>query len=112
MKVGPTDGGADVDMGPVITPRASRQSRAAISTSASSEGATRGPRRPQGARAATAFCSARASSIACSPRCAWPARKSSARCCRCVRAADLDEALAVGRNCQYGNGASIFTRSG
>ena len=29
-----------------------------------------------------------------------------------VRAADLDEALAVGTQCEYGNGAAIFTRSG
>jgi malonate-semialdehyde dehydrogenase (acetylating)/methylmalonate-semialdehyde dehydrogenase len=29
-----------------------------------------------------------------------------------VRAADLDEALAIGRECEYGNGAAIFTRSG
>jgi len=29
-----------------------------------------------------------------------------------VRAGDLEEALAVGRQCEYGNGASIFTRSG
>ena len=29
-----------------------------------------------------------------------------------VRAGDLDEALAIGRGCTYGNGASIFTRSG
>ncbi|MGB6043287.1 MAG: CoA-acylating methylmalonate-semialdehyde dehydrogenase [Pirellulales bacterium] len=29
-----------------------------------------------------------------------------------VRAADLDAALAIGRECQYGNGASIFTRDG
>jgi malonate-semialdehyde dehydrogenase (acetylating)/methylmalonate-semialdehyde dehydrogenase len=29
-----------------------------------------------------------------------------------VRAADLDEALAVGNQCDYGNGAAIFTRSG
>jgi malonate-semialdehyde dehydrogenase (acetylating) / methylmalonate-semialdehyde dehydrogenase len=29
-----------------------------------------------------------------------------------IRAGDLDEALAIGRNCTYGNGASIFTRSG
>ena len=29
-----------------------------------------------------------------------------------VRVADLDEALAVGAQCEYGNGASIFTRSG
>ena len=29
-----------------------------------------------------------------------------------VRADDLDEALAIGRDCPYGNGASIFTRSG
>jgi malonate-semialdehyde dehydrogenase (acetylating)/methylmalonate-semialdehyde dehydrogenase len=29
-----------------------------------------------------------------------------------VRAADLEEALAVGDQCEYGNGAAIFTRSG
>ncbi len=29
-----------------------------------------------------------------------------------VRASDLDEALAVGNQCEYGNGAAIFTRSG
>jgi malonate-semialdehyde dehydrogenase (acetylating) / methylmalonate-semialdehyde dehydrogenase len=29
-----------------------------------------------------------------------------------VRASDLDEALAVGDECEYGNGAAIFTRSG
>jgi malonate-semialdehyde dehydrogenase (acetylating)/methylmalonate-semialdehyde dehydrogenase len=29
-----------------------------------------------------------------------------------IRAADLDEALALGRDCHYGNGASIFTRDG
>jgi malonate-semialdehyde dehydrogenase (acetylating)/methylmalonate-semialdehyde dehydrogenase len=29
-----------------------------------------------------------------------------------VRAADLNEALAIGRECEYGNGAAIFTRSG
>jgi malonate-semialdehyde dehydrogenase (acetylating)/methylmalonate-semialdehyde dehydrogenase len=29
-----------------------------------------------------------------------------------IRAADLDQALAIGRDCPYGNGASIFTRSG
>ena len=28
-----------------------------------------------------------------------------------VRAGDLDEALALGRNCEYGNGACIFTSS-
>ena len=29
-----------------------------------------------------------------------------------IRADDLDQALAIGRGCHYGNGASIFTRSG
>jgi malonate-semialdehyde dehydrogenase (acetylating) / methylmalonate-semialdehyde dehydrogenase len=29
-----------------------------------------------------------------------------------IRAADLDEALALGRQCRFGNGASIFTRDG
>lgn len=29
-----------------------------------------------------------------------------------IHASDLESALAIGRNCQYGNGASIFTRDG
>jgi len=29
-----------------------------------------------------------------------------------VRVSDLDEALAIGRQCEFGNGASIFTNSG
>jgi malonate-semialdehyde dehydrogenase (acetylating)/methylmalonate-semialdehyde dehydrogenase len=29
-----------------------------------------------------------------------------------IRAADLDQALAIGRECPFGNGASIFTRDG
>jgi malonate-semialdehyde dehydrogenase (acetylating) / methylmalonate-semialdehyde dehydrogenase len=29
-----------------------------------------------------------------------------------VRAADLDEAMSIGRECEYGNGAAIFTASG
>ncbi len=29
-----------------------------------------------------------------------------------IRAGDLDEALAIGKQCEYGNGASIFTQSG
>src|SRR5947209_1806829 len=49
MKVGPTDGGMDVDMGPVLS---------------------------------------------------------------VIRVAGLEQALALGKNCSYGNGASIFTRSG
>lgn len=29
-----------------------------------------------------------------------------------VRASDLEEAMAIGDGCEYGNGAAIFTRSG
>jgi len=29
-----------------------------------------------------------------------------------IRVDDLDQALSIGRDCPYGNGASIFTRSG
>src|SRR5208282_4496434 len=29
-----------------------------------------------------------------------------------IRADDIDAALSIGRNCEYGNGASIFTKSG
>ena len=95
MKVGPTDGDAEVDMGPVITrehldnasrlsrhrPRA--KARRSRSTAATSE-----------LQSATAFCSARASSIASSPQMRVAKEEIFGPVLSVVRAGDLDEALA------------------
>ncbi len=111
LKVGPTDTGASVDMGPVIT-RQHRDRVAGYLDVAASEGAavaldgrrTRfdgdgfliGPSvvdqvRP-GSRLATDEIFGPLLSV--------------------VRVGGLEEALALGRQCAYGNGASIFTRDG
>src|SRR5439155_23887402 len=111
MKVGPTDGGADVEMGPVITPdhlqRVSsyldigRAEGATIALDGraipkNGEGFLLGPsvldRVEPGMRVAKEEIFGPVLSV--------------------IRVADLDEALALGKDCTYGNGASIFTRSG
>jgi malonate-semialdehyde dehydrogenase (acetylating)/methylmalonate-semialdehyde dehydrogenase len=111
MKVGPTDGGADVDMGPVIThehlERVSgyleigREEGAVVALDGRSHAALGGGFLigpsvldfvGRGMRVAREEIFGPVLSV--------------------VRASDLEEALAIGRECPYGNGASIFTRSG
>jgi malonate-semialdehyde dehydrogenase (acetylating)/methylmalonate-semialdehyde dehydrogenase len=111
MKVGPTDGGASVDMGPLVTPEhlarvkgyldVGRQEGADLvldgrSASTSGEGFLVGPCVLDRARAGMRIVREEIFGPVLSV----------------VRVADLDEALALGRDCPYGNGASIFTRSG
>ena len=112
MKVGPTDGGAAVDMGPLITPSTSRQRRrlSRVGRERRGRGRARRPRAFDLPR--TAFCSARASSITCGPDMRWRAKRSSGRCCRSCAPAISTRRWQIGRQCDYGNGASIFTRSG
>lgn len=110
MSVGPTDGGANVDMGPVI----SREHLDKVTSyldvgkgegayvaldgrrSFSSNGFLVGPsvldRVTPGMRVAKEEIFGPVLSV--------------------VRASTLEEALALGKDCPYGNGASIFTRSG
>jgi malonate-semialdehyde dehydrogenase (acetylating)/methylmalonate-semialdehyde dehydrogenase len=110
MRVGPTDGGADVDMGPVISRdhlnrvtgyldvgRAEGAEIAVDGRSANKgDGFLIGPsvldRVEPGMRVAREEIFGPVLSV--------------------VRVGDLEEALDVGRRCPYGNGASIFTRSG
>jgi malonate-semialdehyde dehydrogenase (acetylating)/methylmalonate-semialdehyde dehydrogenase len=111
MKVGPTDGGAEVDMGPVIT-REHLERVASYIDVGRREGAD----------------------VALDGRFATPANggfligpsvldrvEPSMRVAReeifgpvlsVIRVDDLEHALAIGRECPYGNGASIFTRNG
>jgi malonate-semialdehyde dehydrogenase (acetylating) / methylmalonate-semialdehyde dehydrogenase len=111
MKVGPTDGGAEVDMGPLITREhlervtgyleVGRQEGAALAldgraVAKQGDGFLVGPsvldRVEPGMRVAREEIFGPVLSV--------------------VRVSDLEQALAVGRDCPYGNGASIFTRSG
>jgi malonate-semialdehyde dehydrogenase (acetylating)/methylmalonate-semialdehyde dehydrogenase len=110
MRVGPTDSGPEVDMGPVISRdhrdrvagylEAGRSEGAEVAFdgrgSASGEGFLIGPsvldRVEPGMRVAREEIFGPVLSV--------------------IRVGDLDEALAVGRDCPYGNGASIFTRDG
>ncbi len=111
MRVGPTDGGADVDMGPVISREhldrvtgyldAGREEGASVALDGRhvekrGEGFLVGPsvldRVASGMRVAREEIFGPVLSV--------------------VRVEDLAQALALGRDCPYGNGASIFTRSG
>jgi malonate-semialdehyde dehydrogenase (acetylating)/methylmalonate-semialdehyde dehydrogenase len=111
MKVGPTDGGAEVDMGPLIT-GAHRDRVATYLDVAKTEGAD-------------VALDGRAFKLSCEGFLLGPSVvdrvKPAMRLAReevfgpvlsVVRVNDLDEALALGRQCEYGNGASIFTSSG
>jgi malonate-semialdehyde dehydrogenase (acetylating)/methylmalonate-semialdehyde dehydrogenase len=117
MKVGPTDQHADVDMGPLITSD-HRDRVAAFLDLAGSEGA-------QLALDGRSLDSSRGAAGPAAGFLLGPSVvdhvRSTMRVAReeifgpvlsVVRAGDLDEALAVGRQCEYGNGASIFTQSG
>jgi malonate-semialdehyde dehydrogenase (acetylating)/methylmalonate-semialdehyde dehydrogenase len=111
MKVGPTDGGAEVDMGPLVTPEhlervtdyldVGRKEGAALALDGRAvekkgDGFLVGPsvldRVEPGMRVAREEIFGPVLSV--------------------VRVGDLGQALALGKDCPYGNGASIFTRSG
>lgn len=111
MKVGPTDGGHEVDMGPLIN-GAHRDRVAGYLDVAKEEGAD-------------VALDGRAFDLPGNGFLLGPSVvdrvKPSMRLAReeifgpvlsVVRTDDLDEALALGRQCEYGNGACIFTRSG
>ena len=98
MRVGPTDGDEDVDMGPVI--RAEHRDRVAgYLDIAKGEGADGRPRRPPRFRVGRLP----ARPERARPREAGDAglrrKRSSARCSRSSATGDLDEALAIGRDC-------------
>jgi malonate-semialdehyde dehydrogenase (acetylating)/methylmalonate-semialdehyde dehydrogenase len=111
MKVGPTDGGAAVDMGPLVS-RAHRDRVAGYLDVARGEGA-------EVALDGRAFDMPRDGFLLgpsvvdrVRPEMRLAREEIFGPVLSVVRAADLDEALALGRRCEYGNGASIFTRSG
>ena len=110
MRVGPTDGGGEVDMGPVIS-RDHWNRVAGYLEMGRTEGAEivvdgRGMTRGDG------FLIGPSVLDRVDPGMRVAREEIFGPVLSVVRVGDLDEALAVGRNCPYGNGASIFTRSG
>jgi malonate-semialdehyde dehydrogenase (acetylating)/methylmalonate-semialdehyde dehydrogenase len=110
MTVGPTDGGAAVDMGPVIS-REHLERVTGYLDVAKQEGATVAL---DGRKAANGEGFVVGPSVLdqVAPQMRVAREEIFGPVLSVVRAGDLDEALALGRNVPYGNGASIFTRSG
>jgi malonate-semialdehyde dehydrogenase (acetylating)/methylmalonate-semialdehyde dehydrogenase len=110
LKVGPTDGNEGVDMGPVI--RAEHRDRVAgYLDIAKQEGATV-PLDGRRDFAGDGFLLGPSVVDRVEPRMRLAQEEIFGPVLSVVRADSLDAALEVGRNCPYGNGASIFTRDG
>jgi malonate-semialdehyde dehydrogenase (acetylating)/methylmalonate-semialdehyde dehydrogenase len=111
MKVGPTDGGAQVDMGPVITRE--HVERVAdyldIGRSEGAEIALDGRSRVQGGNG---FLIGPSVLDHATPTMQVARDEIFGPVLTVIRVDELEAALAIGRQCPYGNGASIFTRSG
>ncbi len=111
LKVGPTDGGADVDMGPVIT-REHLERVAGYLDIGRREGADIALDGRSAVRDNGGFLIGPSVLDRVEPGMRVAREEIFGPVLSVIRADDLDQALAIGRECPYGNGASIFTRSG
>jgi malonate-semialdehyde dehydrogenase (acetylating)/methylmalonate-semialdehyde dehydrogenase len=110
MRVGPTDGNENVDMGPVI--RAEHRDRVVSYLDiAKGEGATVALDGRQKFES-EGFLLGPSVVDKVKPQMRVWKEEIFGPVLAVVRANDLDEALAVGNDCEFGNGAAIFTRSG
>jgi malonate-semialdehyde dehydrogenase (acetylating) / methylmalonate-semialdehyde dehydrogenase len=110
MRVGPTDGQENVDMGPVIRDE-HRKKVASYLDIAQADGAhvALDGRMPD---ASAGFLIGPSVVDRVSPSMRVYREEIFGPVLSVVRANDLEEALAIGTQCDYGNGAVIFTRSG
>jgi malonate-semialdehyde dehydrogenase (acetylating)/methylmalonate-semialdehyde dehydrogenase len=112
MKVGPTDGGAlDIDMGPVIT-REHLERVSAYLDIGRREGAQLALDGRVGAPTCDGFLIGPSVLDRVEPGMRVARDEIFGPVLSVIRVDDLEDALAIGRECPYGNGASIFTRSG
>jgi len=111
LNIGPTDTGAKVDMGPVIT-RQQRDRVAGYLDVARQEGAAVALDGRQKNLPADGFFIGPSVVDRVRPESRLAKDEIFGPVLSVVRVNDLAEALALGRQCAYGNGASIFTRSG
>jgi malonate-semialdehyde dehydrogenase (acetylating)/methylmalonate-semialdehyde dehydrogenase len=111
MKVGRTDEGADVDMGPVISREHMTKVEGYLDV-ASKEGAAVALDGRKVERAGTGFLLGPSIIDQVEPAMRVAREEIFGPVLSVIRAKTLDEALAIGRKSEYGNGASIFTRDG
>jgi malonate-semialdehyde dehydrogenase (acetylating)/methylmalonate-semialdehyde dehydrogenase len=111
MKVGPTDEGPAVDMGPVIT-REHLQRVAGYLDIGQQEGATVALDGRKIAKNGDSFLVGPSVLDRVESGMRVAREEIFGPVLSVVRVRDLDEALALGKSCPYGNGASIFTRNG
>ncbi|QDU29742.1 Methylmalonate-semialdehyde dehydrogenase [acylating] [Anatilimnocola aggregata] len=111
MTVGPTDGGAEVDMGPLIT-AAHRDRVTGYLETAKKEGAAVALDGRSNLPAGDGFFLRPTVIDRVEPEMQLARDEIFGPVLSVIRATSLEQALAVGRKCPYGNGASIFTNSG
>lgn len=111
MKVGPTDGGAEVDMGPLVS-RQHRDRVASYLDVAEAEGARVALDGRKADVPADGFLLGPSVVDRVQPDMRLAREEIFGPVLSVVRCDDLEQALDVGRGCEYGNGACIFTRSG
>ncbi len=111
MSVGPTDGGAEVDMGPLIT-AGHRDRVASYLDTARKEGASVALDGRNNLPAGDGFFLRPTVIDRVEPEMQLARDEIFGPVLSVVRATSLEQALAVGRKCKFGNGASIFTNSG
>jgi malonate-semialdehyde dehydrogenase (acetylating)/methylmalonate-semialdehyde dehydrogenase len=111
MKVGPTADGKDADMGPLIS-AAHRDRVASYLDVAKSEGAEVALDGRSFDLPKDGFLLGPSVIDKVSPTMRLAKEEIFGPVLSVIRAGDLDEALAIGKQCEYGNGASIFTNSG
>ncbi len=111
MKVGRTDEGADVDMGPVIS-REHMNRVASYIDIAAKEGASVALDGRKATPPGNGFILGPSIFDQVQPDMRVAKEEIFGPVLSVIRAKTLDEALAIGRKSEYGNGASIFTRDG
>jgi len=111
MKVGPTDGGEEVDMGPLVT-REHLERVAGYLDIGRQEGASLALDGRTIARQGDGFLVGPSVLDRALPAMRIVREEIFCPVLAVVRVGNLEQALALGKDCSYGNGASIFTRSG
>jgi malonate-semialdehyde dehydrogenase (acetylating)/methylmalonate-semialdehyde dehydrogenase len=111
LQVGPTDSGAKVDMGPLIT-RQHRERVAGYLDLARQEGAALALDGRKLSFSGEGFLIGPSVVDQVPPESRLAKDEIFGPVLSVVRVNELEEALSLGRQCAYGNGASIFTRSG
>jgi malonate-semialdehyde dehydrogenase (acetylating)/methylmalonate-semialdehyde dehydrogenase len=111
MTVGPTDGGAQVDMGPVIT-QEHLERVASYLEIGRREGAQIALDGRSAAPQGNGFLIGPSVLDRAAPTMQVARDEIFGPVLTVIRVDELEEALAIGRQCPYGNGASIFTRDG